>query len=608
MRCVMGCRVRTLRLSRHCEAQRSRGHQNRAPQHKTDLSAFVPEPQSFHLRTDDWHSGMMRVCASKCQSPGCLPQLRKCTGHEDRTVLSPSPTLAYQKYHVLSALQSRGDLGEIVFGIYGLLVDFQNDISAREPDVVRERTRLHVLHNHAFARWNIKPVGDLCRHGSHRQSQLALFWCCFLCSLVFFAESGSEQLRAVTYRDRRVLLLAITHELDLHLASGFAAGNVSDQFIAILYALPIDRNDRVPDLQPGFIRRCSGNDIGNRDAAIHPVHSLDRWILLRRKLNSNRSARYTMLRSDQLVINVYHCIRRQCEAHARVRVRIGQDRRINSNNFSSHVHQRSAGVPGIDRRVRLNERLELAIRHNIAPFGRDNACRDRLLQTKRTADCQHPIAYLHALGVAQLSHRQWLVANVNFDNRQIGLRIRANDLRVMQDRPRLAVDLHANTVCLFDNVTIGDNVALRVHNYAGAQGVLTDWSLLSLPAKEAVEEVLKRILIVSTTLVRWSSTPSAVRILDRRFGVDIHHRRFQLLGNLRKLVGELLWRRDRQGSRRVRSSLAFLAPHTFRNHGSNENSDRQRGQDGERVGHPVGLYPHPEITSARIHTFASSDC
>src|SRR5579863_5060961 len=104
--------------------------------------------------------------------------------------------------------------------------------------------------------------------------------------------------------------------------------------------------------------------------------------------------------------------------------------------------------------------------------------------------------------------------------------------------------------------------------------MLANGTVIALATEEFIEEITEGILIVRLVGVAASAT---VRILDRRFGVDVDHRRFQLLGNLRELARKLLRRGNAQGGR-IRA-LLLLAFHSFGNNRSDKNANRQSGQN-----------------------------
>ena len=96
----------------------------------------------------------------------------------------------------------------------------------------------------------------------------------------------------------------------------------------------------------------------------------------------------------------------------------------------------------------------------------DDSRGHRGLQAKRAADGQHPIAHLHAVGIAQLHGRQ-LAVHVDLDDRQVGFLVLAHQLRRIQRG--IAVQLHLNLRGLLDHVIIRQNEALLVHDHPGTQ-------------------------------------------------------------------------------------------------------------------------------------------
>src|SRR3954447_11392331 len=76
---------------------------------------------------------------------------------------------------------------------------------------------------------------------------------------------------------------------------------------------------------------------------------------------------------------------------------------------------------------------------------------------------------------------------------------------------------------------------------------------LTLPAKKAIEEVLKGITVIILTLSLLATAPAGVRrSLGCRFSIDVHNAGFQRLGYLTECVRELL----RSGDFQLRSVAA----------------------------------------------------
>src|ERR1022692_1226176 len=276
-----------------------------------------------------------------------------------------------------------------------------------------------------------------------------------------------------------------------------------------------------------------------------------------------------------------------------------------------HVHQRPPRIAWVNRRIRLNKRLELAIGNNVAPLRRHYAGGYSLLQPEWTADRQHPVANLHAVGVAQFRRRERMI-DLNLDHGQVGLLIHADQLRIVAGRSRIFIlQLPPNAICLFDDVTVGDDVALGIHNDAGTKRPLADGarvraSLTALTTEELVKEILKLVVVLAALILVRVRTDVRIapfmRALNRRLGIDIYYARLQLLGNLGEGIRELLRSGYGQGSR-IRRLLSFLAFNSIGNNRANQNSNRQRGQNRKSVGPTVGFETGPKSAFAQIHFY-----
>src|SRR5882672_1147319 len=153
--------------------------------------------------------------------------------------------------------------------------------------------------------------------------------------------------------------------------------------------------------------------------------------------------------------------------------------------------------------------------------------------------------------------------------------------------------MDADAVGFFDDVAVGENVALRVNNYAGTQRTLADGTrigatLTTLAAEEVVKGAAVGVGVV--VIVAGGAAQVAVWILNRRFGVDVHNRGLELLGNLRKSVRELL-----RGGNAERGGIArlgvFLALDAGGNDGANQDADGQSGRNRDRIGQAIRLQP-----------------
>ena len=159
--------------------------------------------------------------------------------------------------YVLTALQRSLYLVELFYSIHDLAVHFENYVAASHADIICEGTGFHILHDDTFVGRNLQPVGDVSRHVLHRDAQLGFLRPQVFFTLIVVSETGSKQLGAICDRDRSLLLVVIADETKIYFRSRFAAGNIGNQFIAILYRLAIYGCNRVTDLETGLIRRAT---------------------------------------------------------------------------------------------------------------------------------------------------------------------------------------------------------------------------------------------------------------------------------------------------------------------------------------------------------------
>ena len=96
---------------------------------------------------------------------------------------------------------------------------------------------------------------------------------------------------------------------------------------------------------------------------------------------------------------------------------------------------------------------------------------------------------------------------IDLDDRQIGFLVHANQLGIMSRRSRIFIlQLYPNAIRLLDHVTIGDDVALGVNDYARTERSLTDGpgirtALTWLASEELVEEILERRITAFVTAI-----------------------------------------------------------------------------------------------------------
>src|SRR5438876_8643552 len=478
--------------------------------------------------------------------------------------------------HRLAALQLGLHLAEVIFTVHRLAVDFQDHVAALQAQVfVGEGAVLHVLHDHAFARRRAQSAGNIGCEIAHAQAQLRFRGRRGFRPAFVLAQQITVKLGAVGDSDRRLLRFAIAQERERSFTARLESRNFAHQLVALFHRLAVYAGDGVTLLDASLVGRSAGAHVGDDDARLHAVYLRQSGVGLRVEFNSDGAARNPVIGADELVVNLGGDIRRQSEAHAFVSRAFGEDGSVDADDFAAHVDQRPAGVAGIDGRVSLNHGLELALRHDIAAGGGDDAGSHCGIQPEGAADSQHPIAYLHGVGVAKLGAGQLALA-VDLDYREIGFAIHADDFGIVQHALRLVLQLHADAVGPLHHVVVGQDVAARIHDDSGTQRALTHafrrLRAVGAAAEEAVKKILERVAIAIVVALRSAATAPVGGRLDGGLRINIHHRRLHLLGDARKGNGKLLRRGHLQRGGIGGEVGVFLALYLARNNRSDQDS------------------------------------
>src|SRR6267154_1492212 len=314
------------------------------------------------------------------------------------------------------------------------------------------------------------------------------------------------------------LLSAVTNIVELHFASEGSGRDGVHQVVAGLYRCSIHGGDDVATLESGLCRRATGFDVHDDytvgSAQFLQGNRIGAQIFL--EAYADGAAGYASLGND-LVVDVDSGSRRQREAHTFIAAAAGDDGGVDADHFAGQVNERAAGIARIDRGVRLQKLLELmpCSADVLAVFGADNPGSHGRLESKRAANGQHPIADLHAIGVAELRNGQ-LFIRFNFDHGEVGILIHAHNFSGVL--LRAAAQLHLNLGGLLDHVIVGEDVAALVNDHAGAKAALgLRWTILAA-VKETVEEVLHRVVLIKLLLRRSGALLGALALQHLRGG------------------------------------------------------------------------------------------
>ena len=180
---------------------------------------------------------------------------------------------------------------------------------------------------------------------------------------------------------------------------------------------------------------------------------------------------------------------READADVALLARVRVDRGVDADDFAARVQQRTAGVAGIDRRVGLQHVGEALFGDRERARRRaDHADAHGVREAERIADRHHPVARLHLRRVAELHFDQVALRLVDqLDQRAVGQRIAADDLGLVVDVVFFAEEVDFDLGRAFDDVIVGEDVAVLADDEAGAGGL--------------------RFLFARTLLRRWPRRP-----------------------------------------------------------------------------------------------------
>ena len=172
------------------------------------------------------------------------------------------------------------------------------------------------------------------------------------------------------------------------------------------------------------------------------------------------------------------------EAGAGKRAAVGDDEGVDADQLAVRIHQRAAGVAGIDGRVGLNKVAGLAriVGVRIGPVERaDDAARDRELEVAEgTAEGQHGLAGMQLGRVAPGNAGQ--VVRVDLDDGEVVELVHAHQLG---GEDAAVVERDANLRCAVHHVVVGDDVAVGRDDDAAADAVLESAAAVSCLARRS---------------------------------------------------------------------------------------------------------------------------
>jgi hypothetical protein len=273
-------------------------------------------------------------------------------------------------------------------------------------------------------------------------------------------------------------------------------------------------------------------------------------------------------------------IDRQGKADALIAAAARGNHRVDADHLAVVIQQRAARVAGVDGGIGLDEALELL--GDVAAERADDARRDRGLQAERRADGNRPVAHLHAVRVGDPDRRQ-RVAGVDFDDRDVGFGVRADQLGFVFCR--IVGQFDFDVIGVLHHMQIREDVAVAVYDEAGAGSFLLVIRRLlhrALLAEEAVEQV--HVVVALVVALRCAAFLVG-HLLRLPVGGDVDHRGLDGLGDFHEFVVQFVDRRNRQRRRVGHGRLSSRRMEPLRQQGAHDNNgaecEHQQAQRGE---------------------------
>ena len=256
--------------------------------------------------------------------------------------------------------------------------------------------------------------------GPHRQTQRALtLWLGSSAHrvAVFFLELGDL--------DGELLDAAIAPHFDLRFVTRLDRGDHGWHFGITLDQTAIDAHDDVTGLDPAFVCRATSLDrTDERTARTVQAEAVSQLRI--NLLDADADATATDLAAlDELLAHVIGDIDGNRKRQTHVAAGLAVNLRVDADDFTVHVEQRTTGITGIDRHVGLNKR-HISIVGQRTRRRADDARGHAVLESKGRTDSDNPLTGLEPRRITDFDGRQ--IFGIDLDNRHIGARVLTDDL------------------------------------------------------------------------------------------------------------------------------------------------------------------------------------
>ena len=321
----------------------------------------------------------------------------------------------------------------------------------------------------------------------------------------------------------------LVDDLDRHLIADLRQPDDVPNVGAVLHATAVDGQHHVTWLKVGILCRRTGLHPGD-DGALGLVDLEGLGQLVGEILNRHaEQAALDLAMLDQRVHDAHGHVDRDGEANADVAAVGRQDRGVDAHQLAAQVHQRAAGVAGVDGGVGLDEILVALDAQPGAAQRADDAGCHGLTETEGIADGDDEVTHLHPVGIGD-----------RYFGEPVGLDLDHGNVRFAVGADQLGAELAAvgqgdgDLVGLVHHVIVGQHVAATgIDNHARTQ---TRTLALARHVRHAKEMPKHRV-----------PHQRMLGLLDLRLGGDIDHARRDSLEHGRQAGHRLAIHRQRQG-------------------------------------------------------------
>src|SRR5579864_4764006 len=236
-------------------------------------------------------------------------------------------------------------------GLDGLAVDFEDHVAAADAGIICRASGLYVSHHNTLhVRWELQLVTHVSIQVLQRYAPASF--------TVVFTGVGRGLVRLFVdafQRYRQIEALAVAHYLQRHFVSRTLPADSGLKLSGIVHSLAVHFGDHVAHFQACF---CAGRIRFNLadESSARVVQMEEARVFRSYVIDAHADSRVLNLAVFEQRVN--HRPRNLCwngKAHPGKAPGRRDQERVDADDFTMRVHQRSAGIAGINGRIGLDE-------------------------------------------------------------------------------------------------------------------------------------------------------------------------------------------------------------------------------------------------------------